>query len=217
VEIPFDVASFRAITFSRIDYEDFEAAQKSLKSTVEEVIKPSFEVENPITHARGVVKLKEHASDALRVVLDEMDSLKKKMSQTEIAAYMALQAAYMALQNANAALGTVNSSPLEKLMGFNPASSPPMIFTSSGVPDDPRMGAIFGLTPTSSNRTLVAPGALGDLLGTAPKKEKDEMTVQPLRLRRFPLRKLWPNGDTAGGGRSNTLVWTATSPARPSV
>src|SRR5258705_4890825 len=95
-KIPFDVASFRAIAFSRIDYEDFEAAQKALKGTVEEVIKPGFEVENPITHARGVVKLKEHASDAMHVVLNEIEGLKRKLSRTEMTAAAALANANIA-------------------------------------------------------------------------------------------------------------------------
>jgi hypothetical protein len=162
-KIPFDVAPYRAIPFSWTDHADLEAAQEALKSTVEEVIKPGFEVENPITHARGVVKVREHASDAMRVVLDEMEGLKKKLNRTEVAAYLALQ-------NANAAIGRMPSSPLEKLMSvpFNPASPPPMIFTSSDMPNTGRMGEIFGLAPSSSNSIL------GKLLDTEPKKEDGE-------------------------------------------
>jgi hypothetical protein len=49
--------NFEAIHFSRKNWRDVEAARASLKSTVEEVMTPKFEVENPITHARGVIKV----------------------------------------------------------------------------------------------------------------------------------------------------------------
>jgi hypothetical protein len=48
--------NFEAIYFSRKNWRDVEAARASLKST-EEVMTPKFEVENPITHARGVIKV----------------------------------------------------------------------------------------------------------------------------------------------------------------
>jgi hypothetical protein len=90
-KIPFDVASFRAITFSVIEYSDLERAREALKTTVQEVNKPGFAVENPITHARGVVQFKEHASEELRVILDEMQSLKERISRAEAQASLASQ------------------------------------------------------------------------------------------------------------------------------
>jgi hypothetical protein len=78
---PFDVAGFRAIPFSRDEWLDVEKARGDLKSTVEEVIKPGFEVENPITHSRGVIKVSEHASPEQRVLLDRLDALERQIQE----------------------------------------------------------------------------------------------------------------------------------------
>jgi hypothetical protein len=80
-KLPFDVAAFRAISFSRDDYEDLERARTSLKSTVEEVMKPGFEVENPITHARGVINIDQHASPEQRVLLDRLEALERQVQE----------------------------------------------------------------------------------------------------------------------------------------
>jgi hypothetical protein len=78
-KLPFDVSGFRAIYFSRDDYADLEKARASLKSTVEEVMRPGFEVENPITHARGVINLDQHASSEQRVILDKLEALERQI------------------------------------------------------------------------------------------------------------------------------------------
>jgi hypothetical protein len=165
-KIPFDVAPYRAITFSRIDYADIEAARRALRSTVEEVIKPGFQVENPITHARGVAKITEHASDAMRVVLNEIASLKRKLTRTDMTAQAALS-------NSNIARFQ-SSSPLQKLMGvpFNPASPPPMITAPSDTPaQEPKMGEIYGLS-TSNSTDLPEGGILGGLKELADENGK---------------------------------------------
>jgi hypothetical protein len=80
-KLPFDVAAFRAIYFSRKNWRDVEAARASLKSTVEEVMKPKFEVENPITHARGVINVDQHASPEQRVLLDRLEALERQVKE----------------------------------------------------------------------------------------------------------------------------------------
>jgi hypothetical protein len=80
-KIPFDVAPHRAIPFSRDDYADVLAARTSLKSTAEEVMKPGFVVENPITHARGVINLDQHASSEQRVFLDRLEALERQVQE----------------------------------------------------------------------------------------------------------------------------------------
>jgi hypothetical protein len=82
-KLPFDVAAFRAIYFSRDDYADIVTARDSLKSTVEEVMKPAFEVENPITHARGVINLDQHASSEQRVILDRLEALERQIQRLD--------------------------------------------------------------------------------------------------------------------------------------
>jgi hypothetical protein len=82
-KLPFDLAAFRAISFSLADYLDLENARVSLKSTVEEVIKPGFVVENPITHARGVIEVSEHASPEQRVILDKLGALERQIQELD--------------------------------------------------------------------------------------------------------------------------------------
>jgi hypothetical protein len=80
-KLPFDVAAFRAVYFSRIDYADLETARASLKSTVEEVMRPGFVVENPITHARGAINLDQHASPEQRVLLNRLEALEHHVQE----------------------------------------------------------------------------------------------------------------------------------------
>jgi hypothetical protein len=70
-KIPFDVAPHRAIPFSYVHPDDLEGAKRNLKNAVEEALKPDFQVENPVTRARGVQKLEEHASPEQQVVLQD--------------------------------------------------------------------------------------------------------------------------------------------------
>ena len=61
-----------------------------------------------------------------------------------------------------------NSKKLCFVIGpINPAAPPPLIATSSDVPNL-KMGEIYGLSPSSSNSIL------GKLLDTVPKREEDE-------------------------------------------
>jgi hypothetical protein len=80
-KIPFDVAPYRAIPFDYANYSDLEKAQEDLRTTIAEVLKPDFQVENPITHARGRAELDEHATPAIRVLVDAVDALQSKVSE----------------------------------------------------------------------------------------------------------------------------------------
>jgi hypothetical protein len=82
-KIPFDVAPHRAIVFSRDDYSDLVQARHDLKSAVDEVMKPGFIVENPITHARGRIELDRHATPQTKVLMDAVESLGNRMSKLE--------------------------------------------------------------------------------------------------------------------------------------
>jgi hypothetical protein len=81
--LPFDVAPFRAIRFCRDEYEELETARDDLKSTVNEIIKPEFVVENPITHARGVIAFDQHASSEQRVILDRLEALERHIQRLD--------------------------------------------------------------------------------------------------------------------------------------
>jgi hypothetical protein len=82
-KIPFDVAPYRAITFARDDYDEFEVAQAALKSAVEEAVKPGFQVENPVTHARGRTQIDQHATPEMKVIADELESLRARIDGIE--------------------------------------------------------------------------------------------------------------------------------------
>src|SRR5262245_59767710 len=79
--LPFDVAPHRAIPFGRDDYVELETAQAQLKSAVEEVMKPQFVVETPISHALGEIKIEQHASTEQRVLLNKLEALERQVQK----------------------------------------------------------------------------------------------------------------------------------------
>ena len=81
--IPFDVKPYRAIPFTFANPKDVEKAKKQLIEVVSEVIKPGFEVENPVTRARGNEKLDENATEAQRIIIGEMHELRERLRAIE--------------------------------------------------------------------------------------------------------------------------------------
>jgi hypothetical protein len=82
-EIPFDNAPYRAIKFSYSVPSELELARAELKSVVEEAIKPGFVSENPITHARGLLELQQHATPPQRVLLDALSQMERRLTALE--------------------------------------------------------------------------------------------------------------------------------------
>src|SRR5262249_37568258 len=74
-KIPFDVAPHRAIPFSYAHPDHLVAAQEALQAAIEETIKPGFQVENPVTRARGVQKLEEHATPEQQVLIETIHAM----------------------------------------------------------------------------------------------------------------------------------------------
>jgi hypothetical protein len=81
--IPFDIGGFRSLEFSLVKPSDLRNAKASLKEAVQAVLADGYKVDNPVTHARGVVKLHEEASDPQRVLLDAIEGLTERMSRLE--------------------------------------------------------------------------------------------------------------------------------------
>jgi hypothetical protein len=81
--IPFDVAPHRAIPFAYAHPDDLVNAQLLLKAAVEEVLKPDFKVDNPVTRARGVFALEQGATSGERVLLDEVRSMQARLVSLE--------------------------------------------------------------------------------------------------------------------------------------
>ncbi len=76
---PFDVSLYRAIKFSRAKYRDLGTAKADLKRAIEAVLADGYEVENPVTNARGRIKLQEHATGEQQVLLEQLEALGNKM------------------------------------------------------------------------------------------------------------------------------------------
>jgi hypothetical protein len=81
--IPFDVAPHRAIPFEYAHPDDLKHAQAALKAAVEEVQKPDFQVENPVTRARGFVALEEGATSGEKVLLEQVQTLQARVTMLE--------------------------------------------------------------------------------------------------------------------------------------
>jgi hypothetical protein len=82
-KIPFDVAPYRAIYFSRRDFKDIEAARSELESVIRDVTNEGFQVENPITHARAKFELDQHATPAVQALAGELAALRGKIDGME--------------------------------------------------------------------------------------------------------------------------------------
>jgi hypothetical protein len=87
--IPFDVKPQRAIPFKLANPKDIAKAIADLKAAVDEIQKPGFEVETPVTRARGVQKLDEHAMPGLDVVRGDILQLERRMIKAETEARLA--------------------------------------------------------------------------------------------------------------------------------
>jgi hypothetical protein len=83
--IPFDVVPHRAIQFSHNHPDDHEEAREHLRAAVAEAIKPGFEPDNPILHARGRLELEQKAPPAMKVLSDEIASLRARLDRLETA------------------------------------------------------------------------------------------------------------------------------------
>ncbi len=74
-EPPFDLSLYRAIKFSLTKHRDLGVAAAELKRAIESVLAPDYEVENPVTNARGRIKLIENATSEQKVLFAELRSI----------------------------------------------------------------------------------------------------------------------------------------------
>ena len=124
--IPFDVKPYRAIAFAFVHPKQRFEAQVQLKQAVDAVLAPGYQVENPVTRARGYAELSRHAMPGMDVVLAEIESLKNRVIAVE--------------ENAAA---TYVVAPHNSALGRSAAST---ILGSSGA-FDIRQGILSWLTP----------------------------------------------------------------------
>jgi hypothetical protein len=81
--VPFDISLYRAVKFSLTKHRDIEAAKSELEKAVQAMLAEGYQVENPVTRARGRIKLEEHATPDQRVILEELAALKSRLNQFE--------------------------------------------------------------------------------------------------------------------------------------
>jgi hypothetical protein len=82
-KIPFDISLYRSLEFSLVKPSDLHDARALLKNAVQAVLADDYRVVNPVTHARGVVKFQEQASDPQRVLLDALEGIKERLEKVE--------------------------------------------------------------------------------------------------------------------------------------
>jgi hypothetical protein len=80
---PFDLSLYRAIKFSRAKFRDLGEAQAELKRAVEAVLADDYQVENPVTNARGRLQLDQHATPEQKLFIDKMDAFSERIELLE--------------------------------------------------------------------------------------------------------------------------------------
>lgn len=81
--IPFDVAPFRSIKFSRRRPSDIRAARENLLLFLKEALDSEHVVENPVTYGRGKVEFDKSAAPAERIMGEEIAQLRWRLGILE--------------------------------------------------------------------------------------------------------------------------------------
>ncbi|NEH32639.1 hypothetical protein [Rhizobium ruizarguesonis] len=81
--IPFDIAPFRSIKFSRRRPVDIRAARALLLAAVVEATKEDHEVDNPVTFSRGKVQFAQTATPAEKLIEVELANVRARIDGIE--------------------------------------------------------------------------------------------------------------------------------------
>jgi hypothetical protein len=84
--IPFDVKPYRAIPFSFEHPKQRFEAREQLKQAVDAVLADDYQVENPVTRARGYAEMSRHAMPEIKVLMAEIEGLKSRVASYEAVA-----------------------------------------------------------------------------------------------------------------------------------
>ncbi|TIQ18741.1 MAG: hypothetical protein E5X51_24440 [Mesorhizobium sp.] len=84
--IPFDVASFRTISFSRKRPRDLEVARELLRSAVSAAIADGHVVDNPVTFSRGKVEFEKTATPPEKIIQDQLSAIVRRLGAIEAGA-----------------------------------------------------------------------------------------------------------------------------------
>ncbi|WP_363348605.1 hypothetical protein [Methylocystis echinoides] len=78
-EIPFDVKLYRAVEFSYSTPDELKAARAGLKEALVAATAQGYVVENPVTAARGKMKLEQHATPETKLIWDRLDRIDSQL------------------------------------------------------------------------------------------------------------------------------------------
>jgi hypothetical protein len=81
--IPFDVSLYRSIPYSRLRPRDLQQARNSLSQSANDVLRADYQVENPVTNARGRLKLEQHATPEQKVIIGQLQSIEQRLVTLE--------------------------------------------------------------------------------------------------------------------------------------
>jgi len=81
--IPFDVSLYRTVEFALARFPDIEKAKEDLRNQVEAVLAPDYQPENPVTNARGRLKLEQSATPEMRLMMEDIDQIKSRLNTME--------------------------------------------------------------------------------------------------------------------------------------
>ncbi len=82
-KVPFDVSLYRTLKFSRARPSDLKNARAELKRAVEAVLADGYKVDNPVTRARGKIRLEESATPEQKVILDQLTAIQARLERLE--------------------------------------------------------------------------------------------------------------------------------------
>lgn len=81
--IPFDIAPFRSIKFSRRRPTDIRAAREQLTRFLTEALDPEHQVDNPVTFARGRIEFDKNATPVEKLMREELEAVKGRLTELE--------------------------------------------------------------------------------------------------------------------------------------
>lgn len=82
-KIPFDTSLYRTLKFSRAKIDEYHRARQELRAMIEQVLAADYKVDNPITRVRGTLRLQEHATPEQRLLLDQVETLRRRLDELE--------------------------------------------------------------------------------------------------------------------------------------
>jgi hypothetical protein len=82
-KIPFDVSLYRTLKFSRTKPSDLRKAREELQRAVAAVLVDGYKVDNPVTRARGQIKLEEDATPQQKVLFDQLRAIQYRLDRIE--------------------------------------------------------------------------------------------------------------------------------------